>query len=263
MNFRVACASDFHFPIADWKSVEWFIDQAKKFEANVIVLNGDLIEAKAASRHAKDERHNWTVKTELEELQKFCKRINAEFPNAHKVWLYGNHEDNLLNYNSGRLPKELHELIREYSDNLIAPEIEYWHVVDHYRHASRWYLGQLCFRHGHDTSKSSIAKDLADYCPYHGLLISGHTHRPIGITQLTINDIRYPFHYANPGCHVIPAKAHYMDRFRLSNWGHGCLLAEVNAPGITEGRKNYDKPNWKAKVQIRKIFSENYFDVAL
>lgn len=170
---------------------------------------------------------------------------------------------NILNYNAGRLPKEIHEIIRFYSEDKLRPALEDWRVIDHYRHDSAWYLGQLCFRHGCDASKASIAKDIADYCPYHGLHVSGHTHRPVQVTQHVHGDVRYPFYHANTGCMMDISKAHYMDRLRLSNWGQGLLLAEVSAPGFTEGRKDYAKPRWKAKVEILDIGSHNYFDVAL
>jgi predicted phosphodiesterase len=263
MDFRVASASDFHYPIVNQKAVDWFLDESESFEANVIVLNGDLIEGKAASRHAKDERHSWTTKDELEGVIKLLTDINERFPQAHKIWLYGNHEDNILNYNAGRLPLELHEIIRFYSDEKLKPLLQYWHVIDHYKHESRWSLGQLTFRHGHDASKASIAKDVFDYCPYNGLLVMGHTHRPYGVTQLVANDVRAPFYHCNTGCMMDIPKAHYMDRLRRSNWGSGMLLAEVSAPGIMEGRKDYSKPNWKAAVKINSLGSTNFHDVTL
>ena len=263
MDFRVAAASDFHYPIADKKAVEWFLGEAEKFEANVIVLNGDLIEGKAASRHAKDERHSWTTRDELEGAYGLLESINDRFPDAYRVLLYGNHDDNILNYNAGRLPKEIHEIIRFYSEEKLGPALKDWRVIDHYQHNSSWYLGQLCFRHGCDASRASIAKDLADYCPYHGLHVFGHTHRPVHVTQHVHGDVRYPFYHANPGCMMDISKAHYMDRLRLSNWGTGCLLAEVSAPGLKEGRKDYSKPRWRAQVKIHDIGSTNYFDVAL
>lgn len=263
MDFRVACASDFHFPIADSKAVDWFLSEAERFEANVIVLNGDLIEGKAASRHAKDERHAWDIKTEFETAKKLFDEINDRFPNAHKVWLYGNHDDNLINYNTGRLPKEVQELIRSYKTTYFADALRYWHEIDHYKHKSQWSVGQLTFRHGTECSQAGIKQNLFDYCAPNGLLIEGHTHRPEPVTQLKINQVRTDRWYCNTGCMMDVEQAHYMDRMRTSNWGQACLLATTSSPGITEGVQYLRKPHWKAELKIRQIGSQHYHDVSL
>lgn len=262
-DYRVLAFSDTHSPLTCPKKWAWLTQHIRDFQPDVIVHLGDWLEGKRGSRHARDERHNWHVLEEFRSLAKQANEINELAPDAYKVWIYGNHDANLLEYVPDHLTKEDSVAFRELFDTIAGDSLKGWHILDTYRHETNWYLGQLCFRHGSDVSKAAVAKDIADYCPYNGLMVSGHTHRPERITQHNAGGVLYPFYHANTGTLCKHDQMHYMDRQRKSSWGAGVLLAEVTAPGLKEGRKNYDKPRWKARIEVFGITSRNYHDVEL
>lgn len=266
-DFAVGCISDLHIPIHNQKSIDWALGELKGFgigqKGSVLVINGDLFEGKCGSRHSPDERHSWTVSQEFHEVEKFLKGINEGFPDAYKVFLFGNHDDNLINYNAGRLPKELQQLVFDRWQSVKKDLLSDWRVIDQYTHETNWYLGQLCFRHGCDTSKAGLVKDLFDYGVPNGLLVEGHKHRVQDVTQLVVNDVKAPYWSCNTGTLADIPKMHYMDRSRKSNWGAGVLLAECKAPGLKEGRKSYEKPCWKGTVKQMSSRSQHGHDVRL
>lgn len=261
-TYRVAAVSDLHAPLTDPKLLARALELVKDFKPHVVVNNGDWMEGKFQSRHCPDERHKWTVEQEFRAVADQAEMIRAAAPDAMRVWVQGNHDSNMIEYNTGRRDMETVALIKLAYDKHLRGPLESWHVKP-YKHSSCWYIGQLCFRHGCDTAKSAIAKDLADYTPYNGLLVSGHTHRPQQVTQHVHGDVRYPWWHCNLGTLADKSRMHYVDRSRTTQWGGAVLLAEVQAPGLRDGRKDYAKPNWKARVEILSLGSHNHHDVSL
>lgn len=261
-RYRVAAISDVHAPLTCPKLWKQAMALVADHKPDVFVMNGDWMEGKFQSRHCPDERHKWTVFDEFEAVAEQAEDIRKAAPGALKVWVVGNHDSNLLEYNTGRRDKETVQLLQSAFEKYLRGPLDGWKTKP-YRHNSTWCIGQLCFRHGCDTAKSAIAKDLADYTPYNGLLVLGHTHRPQAVTQHVHGDVRYPWWHCNLGTLADPKRMHYVDRMRTTQWGAAVLLAEVDAPGLREGRKIYEKPNWKARVEILSMGSHNHHDVSL
>lgn len=266
-DYRFACLSDTHHPIHDPRSIAWALDTIEAHigtgDRSALVLSGDIFEGRATSRHHKDSRHNWTAVREFQAVGDFFKEINRRFPLAQKVWIFGNHDANFINYNTGRLDEDVQAIITQYWTDWCDGLIDGWIVKNDYRHDVNWNLGQVCFRHGVELSNAALTKDLIDYCPDYGLLVQGHTHRPQPVTQWKANGVLGRYWYCNTGNHMDVNKAHYMDRFRTSQWGNGVLIGEATASGLNEGRRSYTAPRWKAKLVVRAMGSKHYHDVGL
>lgn len=241
---------------------EWLKELIVKESPDVIVNVGDWFEGEYGSRFAKDKRKAWTIIQEFKSVSQQMQEINALAPNAQKVWLYGNHEAHILQYDPQRLDDDSRALIDECYDNHLKPHMDGW-ITKPYGHRENWYIGGLGFRHGSDVSAAAVTQDMGDYCPYNGLLVTGHTHRPMPVTQLRLGKALWPFHAANCGTGADWSRMHYMDNSRLSQWGRGALVAEVTAPGLREGRKDYSRVRWKAELKIHSMASSNWSDTTL
>ncbi len=262
-KYRVASISDIHAPLTCPKRWKWAVDKLKDFKPDAIVINGDWFEGKASSRHEPDARHAWTVTQEFDTVAEQIRELNETFPESHRVFLYGNHNDNLMNYQPGRKDTDFYYLVQSLRESRINPGLKGWHVIDKYRYDKSFYIGQLCFRHAYSTSAAGLARELYEHCPYMGLMVTGHTHRPKDVTQHEHVGAILPYWTANTGTLADPERMHYADRQNTTRWGSGVLLAEVMAPGLKEGRYLYSEPRWSAVVELFGVQSKNSHDVRL
>lgn len=261
-TYRLVAFGDLHAPTTHQGFWEWLCQTIKDESPDVIVNVGDWFEGEAGSRFAKDERKVWTIMKEFQTVADQMKAINELAPNAQKVWLWGNHEAHIFQYDPQRMNPDMRALIQARYEECLKPLLDGW-IVKPYGHRQNWYIGQLGFRHGSDVSAAAVTQDMGDYCPYNGLLVTGHTHRPMPVTQLRIGKALWPFHAANCGTGADWEKMHYMDNSRLSQWGRGALVAEVSSPGILEGKRLYSSPKWKAEMRIHSMASGNWSDTKL
>lgn len=264
MILRVASTSDHHAPLTSKKLWAKALKELADFQPDVYVMNGDWFEGKFGSRHSPDRRHRWTLVEEFESVVKQARDLNEAIPKAKKVWLYGNHDDNLLNYTADHVSDEdVVELVKHYRESVLSDALEGWHVIDQYTHSTNYYIGGLAFRHGFDVSHAGIVKDVVDYGYQNCLMCFGHTHRPQAVTQHVHGQIRYPYWFCNTGTLANRDEMHYMDRMRRTQWGAGLLLAETSCKGIHEGKALLAKPGWKAEMKILEMESQHFHDVNL
>ena len=256
--FRVAATSDHHAPITDKRLFEQAFEIIKAHDPQVYVMVGDWLEAKRASRHNPDSRHNWNPVDEMREVARQVQYINDAIPNAYKVFLFGNHDANLLSYTPDHMQSGDAETFQALWQALVEPHMTDWRVIDRYSHEQTWSLGQFTFRHGAEVSDAAYKQDLFDYCVPNGLLIQGHTHRPQRVEQLIVGKAVTDRWGCNLGALMDVEKAYYMDRKRKSLWGAGVFLGEVSAPGLKEGRVFSAKKNWEGDVHIICRYGQNW-----
>jgi predicted phosphodiesterase len=259
-EYRFLALSDIHCPTVDWSAFNKVVHAIDEFNPDLIVLNGDLVEADYTSKHHPDERHKFGPHEEMDACAKVMKAINEAAPNAHRVWLYGNHDNSMFNYEPGRKGGKIIQTLRDsFTLRVVIPgHTKGWHIIQKYEHTVTWRIGQLTFRHGCDASDAGLRQDLYSYCTPHGLHISGHTHRPQQVTQLVQGKALTPFWFANTGCLMDVSQAYYMDRARKDLWGHAYIVGTVHAPGLKEGRQQYAGKRWEAETRIIRLFGENW-----
>ena len=259
-EYKVFAVSDTHAPLTDKGAWGQTMDALRDWQPHVFVHVGDAVEGNFTSRHEPDARHKWSPVFEIEKLAEQIREINDAAPDALKVWVYGNHDSNLFEYNPGRKDADTIELLRAAFEMKVtqAGLLDGWIIKTGYKHEASWRIGQMTFRHGCDVSDAGLKQDLMSYCTPHGLHVSGHTHRPQEVTQLAIGKALTPFWWANTGCLVDMERMHYMDRARKDMWGHAFLRGYVKAPGLKEGRHQYAGKSWDAEVVILRKFAENW-----
>jgi hypothetical protein len=94
---RVLWLSDFQNPFICERSVEMALTYGMKKNVNAVILNGDVFDHFATSRHEKNPKHiNW--KAERVANETLLKTIREAFPDAVIWFKDGNHEKNLIKY---------------------------------------------------------------------------------------------------------------------------------------------------------------------
>ena len=252
---RFIFASDFHVPLQSELTIEKLLKEIKEFKPNVLILGGDLLEADAASRFQTEP--DWELANEYQEGNKILRRIRSACSSNYNltipserisagkcslVFMNGNHENNLIS--KGRISKAVRSLC---DFNLHIDELKYWKQFPyHYSKAGVFRLGQISMAHGYEAGVSS--DEMQGYVlgmPY-GLFISGHTHRPLQVTQgMRTKTIPLPYWYCNSGLCADPNAFEYMERRKKILWGNAYVKGEVVL--LKSPRHNR---NWSAETVI-------------
>lgn len=89
---RIGILSDIHLPYFDKGALESAIKSIKNFDANCIILNGDIIDCYHLSSFDKNPK-NRSFKYELDILKNFFEELRSLFPKQRIIFKVGNHEE--------------------------------------------------------------------------------------------------------------------------------------------------------------------------
>jgi hypothetical protein len=241
---------------------DWMRGELEDFKPDYLVHGGDWFEALAASRWGKRPDQKWTLRDEFEAVARQARDLNASLSDdCKKVWLYGNHDDNLFN-EPFRMPEDLQELVRAYRDNYeFRAAFEDWNVIDKYGARVRYRLGPITFQHGAVTGTALTEGFLKDQAYAHstpwGLHLSGHTHSPVQVTQCRERKSYLPYWYANVGCGVVWEGMAYMNRASMEAWGRGLIIGTVASSAVEQRRTAYASKQWEAVLKVHSYASQN------
>lgn len=255
-----------HAPLTHQGWWEWTLDQIADFQPDVLIHLGDALEAQMASRWARDPRHDWKLTDELREWENQVTILNKLIPSAKKVFLYGNHDSNLL-HGHDRLNEETQALVTEKWELIRNGAMSDWLVPnDYYKHESYFRLGQITFQHGCNTGKaqthSHLFKQSIQYGVPFGLHVSAHTHSAVQVSQMQWLDQPAPYWVANTGTGADFERMFYMDRASKSLWSRALVKGTISKASVTQCRAWYSSPQWTAET-IFHSFAGNKFDVRL
>jgi predicted phosphodiesterase len=241
-----------HVPLQDKDFIDWLIEEIKRRKPDVIIHGGDGHEADSASRWPSE--YDWTLSDEFREHNEILKRIRKANPGSRRVFLPGNHDDNILALN--RIDWKLRDLC-DYRDH--EPELKNWeqpakYIYDRERGVFR--IGQVTFAHGYESGVSADEYQAYQLGLPYGLFVSGHTHRPVPVTQAQrTKAIKLPFWYANAGCGRDMVNVPYMLRRRRFDWGQGIVVGEADSWRYDSALMP-QKPLWEAETLIYKMYGE-------
>jgi len=165
---HIIWASDVHFPEEDPVAWSCFLARAADAQPDEIILGGDIMEMESASRHGGVAQPAQLVE-EIEYTRTKLAELRALCPDAHILYLEGNHET--------RLGRAVVEALPTFEGALSLPSllsldemrIE-WHAFG--RVVRR---GKCGFVHGKYTNVHHAQKHLTAFGES---LVYGHTHRP-------------------------------------------------------------------------------------
>lgn len=248
---KIAAFSCLHGNLVHKGYFGWLIGQIEAFKPDYIVNLGDWFEGLASKRWPKHDDEDWSVFEEHRAVASQANQINAAAPGAKKIWLWGNHDENLLGNLPERIPKDLREAVKWQNFKPTADALESWQVVEKYGHAVYKRLGPVTFAHGCELSKAGIVRETVFYSTPYGLRVSGHTHRPTQPTQLEYVGAPLPYWNVNPGCGADWDRMHYITRQNARRWGRGLVLIETT--GVESRRTAYAGKNWDCELRIHSM----------
>jgi len=236
-----------HFPCQDDEAIDFLYNQISRRKPDVIVHLGDGHEANSASRWPNE--YDWSLSYEFELHNKFLRKIRNISKKSRRIFLPGNHEDNLQAIN--RIDPKVRDLC-DYKKH--EEELNYWEIPIEYIYCAKrgvWRLGQVTFGHGYESHQSADEfHSILLGVPF-GLYVGGHTHKPIEPTQAhRTKSVPLPYWYANAGC-LREMKPNWMKRRRTHQWGQAVVVgttALVKSPRMSK--------MWSAKTIIHKMYGE-------
>jgi predicted MPP superfamily phosphohydrolase len=232
-------------PVHDEATRQWRLDQIERFQPDYIINLGDWLDADAATRWPNE--HEWTLADEYRLLAKDAREISLRAPQAQKVWLLGNHDDNLRAPN--RIPKKLREVCSWEQNPDVQAALDGWKTIPYSeRHYFR--LGHVTFRHGCSAAVNCDRNGAMLHGVVNGLTVGAHTHRPVQPTQVILpGKLPLPYWYANVGCGADWNKMEYVTRSNIALWGHAVGLIQVNL----KPRSSAVGCQWECEIKVRKM----------
>lgn len=251
-----------HAPLHDPEQIGWLCDQVKQHKPDYLICLGDLYEADSASRWPSE--YDWELEDEYRAADKqILKPLREAAPkNCKRIFLPGNHDDNLLSID--RLPSKVRGLCdwkrRQYDEegNWLNQELlENWPrgARYHYNREDGVYrIGQVTFAHGYECNQSADEMHTLLLGVPYGLYVGTHTHRPLPVTQAKRTQaVPLPYWYTNTGCSRI-MECEYMARKRKHQWGQGCVIGSCDPTSVKSSIPH--QKNWDAEMVLRKMYGD-------
>ena len=244
-----------HTPFENKDSIDWLCERIEAVKPDVLVHLGDGHEADAAAKF--DNEQKQTLEEEFQAHNALLKRLRMSqekrpksAPESRRVFLLGNHDDNILA--AGRINPKVRSLcdFRKHESELISG---LWQMPCVYEYSQRgvYRIGQqVAFAHGYEAGVSGDEMQAIVLNQRHpfSLLVEAHTHRPVPVTRAyRTKGVPLPYYFANVGT-MGPMKPQYMSRKRSHMWG--CAIAYGTAP---LGNSPRTKCHWTAKHEILKM----------
>lgn len=241
-----------HCPLEDPEAIGWLVEQIGTRSPDVIVHLGDGHEADSASRWPSE--YSWSLVDEFRAHNELLKGIREAAPSARRVFLPGNHDDNLLSIN--RIDKKLRGLCDYRSQPQWEPELSMWEQPADYVYCRKrgvFRLGAVTFAHGYESGTSGDEfQSIRLGVPY-GLFVGGHTHRPLPVTQAArTRTLPLPYWHCNAGTLRDIWDVPYMTRKCRSLWGQGLVYGETE----TGRRPRMTRASWDAELVVRRMFDD-------
>ena len=238
-----------HCPLQDDEAVEWLLEQIKEHRPDTIVHLGDGHEADAASKFQNE--YDFTLRDEYEAHNNFLSQVRKASPSSRRVFLPGNHDNNLLKW--ARLDKDIRDLC-DYHE--WEPELKHWEEPCQYINGPRgvFRIGQVSFFHGYQAGASADAMQSVRLGLPYGLTVSGHTHSPVDVTQDKRSvSVLNPFWYANAGTLRDIDNVPWMDDKDRQRWGQAVVVGESETWRYEQSLMP-QKPLWEAKTIVRRMY---------
>lgn len=178
---KVLDLSDIHIPFADYKSIANILNTHR--DADIVVIDGDLLDLYAVSKYAKDKEV--ALRREMEEGRSLLEFISARFNDV--IVVEGNHERRLKHFVKNMIPTDMQFLFPDdilqmvaSGDVLKKSPIHNVHIV-----GSWWIkLFDAIFAHPDNYSNANLktVQNTSEHFLlkkgiHHRMCIVGHTHQ--------------------------------------------------------------------------------------
>jgi predicted phosphodiesterase len=223
---RLGVFSDLHIPYHNPQAVEAAIAHMKKAKCDTLLINGDLGDFYACSRHEKDPRRR--LADELDSIRQFLFWLRSQFPCQRILYKIGNHETNLERYLMREAPVLLgvpdftiRDVLKLDSFNIEV--VESLQLIE---------AGKLSIYHGHElpqgmSSPVNPARGL--WMRVQETILCGHWHRTSEHTETTGISRKVS------SCWSVGCLCDLSPDYAIVNrWNHGFAIVDIDKDGSFE-----------------------------
>ena len=223
---KLGVFSDLHIPYHNPQAVEVAMAHLKKQKCNILLINGDLGDFYACSRHEKDPRRR--LADELDSIRQFLFWLRSQFPRQRILYKIGNHETNLERY-----------LMREAPVLLGVPDFTIRDVlkldsfqIEVVESLQLIQAGKLSIYHGHElpqgmSSPVNPARGL--WMRVQETILCGHWHRTSEHTETTGISRKVS------SCWSVGCLCDLSPDYAIVNrWNHGFAIVDIDKDGSFE-----------------------------
>ena len=226
---RIASLSDIHIPYHSLTALKPTLAWLKKFNPDVILLNGDTVDFYQLSRFEKDPRER-SVADELAAAKQFLDYLQENFPKAKIIWKDGNHDERYQSYLRVKAPELLD-----------VPEFRFARLMEFSQRGIGYVTDKqliqvgehLTILHGHEYAAPVIGPVNAArglFLRTKACALVGHHHQSSEHTEPTVNGKMITTWSQGCLCDLHPL---YMP---LNKWNHGFAI-------ITNGNAGFELEN--------------------
>lgn len=222
--FRALILQDLHIPYHNKKALMAAIEYGKARDANLILLNGDIVDFFAISFWEKDPRKR-DLAGEIKTVRAFISSLRETFPKADIVYKLGNHEERWERYFFVKAPElldipefDIESILSLRSNELI-------------RNREPIALGDLNVIHGHEyrfaiSNPVNPARGL--FLRAKAMALCGHFHQSSYHSEKTVEEKNLATWSTGCLCDLHP------DYRPMNNWNHGFAFVNVYTSGKFE-----------------------------
>lgn len=166
--------SDLHFPYQHNQAITAAMEYGLKKSVNFILINGDLLDFAAISRHEREWRQRSPFE-EFEATRQFLRELRKAFPKARIVFKEGNHDERWEKWLYVKAPELFDDPEFQLEVRLRLGELK-MEIVKDRRPVS---IGKLNVLHGHEMAGSSggVNPARATFLKTMDNVLVGHYHR--------------------------------------------------------------------------------------
>lgn len=213
---KVGIMSDIHVPFHSMSALTCAIKHLREEQIDCLILNGDIMDFYAISRHEKEKDLRDFAK-EIEMGRNFLQKIRDLFPTIPIYYKMGNHENRWQRYLNEQAEEfaQLHEMQFEQFfrlDKLGMTYVPDWQGIE---------LGDLLILHGHELMAGGINPSQSTFNKTFCNTIIGHVHRTTNTIKK--NGFKEYFHTYSTGCLTQLSPKYYP----FAQHNHGYALVEV------------------------------------
>ncbi|MNS95147.1 3',5'-cyclic adenosine monophosphate phosphodiesterase CpdA [compost metagenome] len=179
---KILNIADLHIPFTDFKAVNKIL--LEHSDANILVINGDLLDLFAVSKYAKDKEV--ALKREIAECREFLDYVSKRFEDV--VITDGNHERRLRNFIVNVIPTDLQFLFPDNVLKVVADGrvIEKDQLQGNVHLVGSWWIKLFDTIYAHPDNYSNVnlrtVQNTSEFFKLvqnidHRMCIIGHTHR--------------------------------------------------------------------------------------
>lgn len=228
---KVLYLADLHIPFTDYDTVYKIVEANR--DANVCVVNGDLLDLFAVSKFSKNK--SVALRKELEDGRTLMEYLAQRFEVV--VVTEGNHERRLRRYIEEEIPQDMQFLFPKDIIRVVASgEVLGRERLANVEVVGSWWVKLWDTIYAHPDNYSSAPMRTVINTSQHFLMVRNIPHRvcAIGHTHQAGDIIRGGVKMMETGCLCHDMDYHFGSKFTQAAWTKAHMVQHIGSNGLTE-----------------------------